>query len=181
MVREKELFLNSGSWEYDVSTGNMEWSEGMFHLYGYDKAEEIGEMKVDRGFMNSHQQAEEAIKSNEAWEKALARAPVGDSALENPVSGSSPAVFNIRKVVVESESPQSSKAYLITMRVKGAASVTQAKLQQVSELLPTLSLHSSFFAYDSEAERAENVSTLEQIIEKLEGLFNDGVSAAAAS
>lgn len=116
-----------------------------------------------------------------AWEKALARAPVGDSALGNPVTGSTPAVFNIRKVVVENESPQSSKAYLITMRVKGAASVTQAKLQQVNELLPTLSLHSSFFAYDSEAERAENLATLEQIIQRLEGLFNDGVSAAAAS
>lgn len=72
MVLEKELFLNNGSWEYDVATGAMEWSEGMFHLFGYENTSEFTGRKVDRAFMNSHQSAEEAIKSNESWENALA-------------------------------------------------------------------------------------------------------------
>ncbi|WP_336516803.1 PAS domain-containing protein [Pollutibacter soli] len=72
MVLEKELFLNNGSWEYDVATGTMEWSEGMFHLFGYENTTEYSGRKVDRAFMNSHQSVEEAIKSNESWEHALA-------------------------------------------------------------------------------------------------------------
>ncbi len=72
MMLEKELFLNNGSWEYYADSGLMEWSVGMFHLYGYDKPDEIGDLKVDRAFMNSHQLAEEAIKSNHSWVKALA-------------------------------------------------------------------------------------------------------------
>lgn len=116
-----------------------------------------------------------------AWEKALSSAPVEDSVLSNPVSGASPAAFSLRKAVVQNETTPASKAYLITMRVKGAASVTQTKLQEVNELLPSLSLHSSLFAYAMEDERADHLTTLEQIIQKLEDLFNDGVSAAAAT
>jgi hypothetical protein len=116
-----------------------------------------------------------------AWEKALSSAPVADSVLPNPVSGTSPAEFSLRKAVVQNETAPANKSFLLTMRVKGAASVTQTKLQEVSELLPSLSLHSSFFAYATEEERANHLTTLEEIIQKLENLFNDGVSAAAAT
>lgn len=116
-----------------------------------------------------------------SWEKALANVPVSDSLVPNPVIGASPTAFNLRKSVVQKENLHADKAYLITMRVTGAASVDQSKLQQVSELLPSLSLYSSFFAYDSENGRVDHLAKLEEIIQKLEELFNDGAAAAASS
>lgn len=148
-------------------------------------------ISANRAFINLIEPADDTLdqksrarlqKANvKSWSKALSNAPVGDSAVSNPVTGASPAVFSLKKTVVQSESSQAHKSYLIAMRVKGAASVTQSNLQQVNELLPSLSLHASFFAYDSEGGRMSHLATLEGIIEKLDGLLTDGASAAAVT
>jgi len=125
--------------------------------------------------------AKQQQKNIRSWEKALASAPVGNSVLRNPMESPLAARFSVRKSVVEAESSQPSETYLIAMRVKDTPSISQTKLRQVKELLPTLSLYSSFFAYDSAAGRREHLGKLEEVIRNLEELLNDSAAAAAAN
>ncbi len=71
MVLEKELFLKSGSWEYDGVTGITEWSDGLFHLFGYDPLIIKGQLKIDEYFFLSHQSPEEMNRSVKEWGEIL--------------------------------------------------------------------------------------------------------------
>jgi PAS domain S-box-containing protein len=71
MVLEKELFLKSGSWEYNAVTGRSEWSEGMYHLFGYDPLIEKANLKIDENFFSAHQSQEEMKKCIAEWNDAI--------------------------------------------------------------------------------------------------------------
>jgi PAS domain S-box-containing protein len=53
LVMEKEDFLDHGSWECDLTNFNINWSDGMFRLYGYDPAEKA-KIKIDDAFYKAH-------------------------------------------------------------------------------------------------------------------------------
>lgn len=56
---EREIFLGSGSWEEDLLTGKIAWSEGMYRLYGYNPEEYIGKVHVNNQFIEMHQKPED--------------------------------------------------------------------------------------------------------------------------
>jgi PAS domain S-box-containing protein len=41
ILQQSEELAGTGSWEYDVSTGQFTWSEGMYRLFGLDKARPV--------------------------------------------------------------------------------------------------------------------------------------------
>ena len=118
---------------------------------------------------------ERKLKANhKAWEKVLAKAPLGQSALHNPVSGVIPEEFRLSRTAIQDEVSAKAKAYLNTMRGKDAASVKPHTLQQINELLPDLSRYASFFAYDSSGGRSAHASKLEALTQQLEVIVNGG-------
>lgn len=126
------------------------------------------------------QERERKRKANQkAWEKALAKAPIGRSALSNPISGVTPEEFRLNRTAINDEKSKKVSAYLNTLRGKNAANVTHGTLQRISELLPELSRYASFFSYDSSEGRKEYALKLEEITQKLEGIINDGNSTPA--
>lgn len=42
LMRQYEMFLKFGTWQYDAITQNMQWSVGMYNLFGYDLEDEKG-------------------------------------------------------------------------------------------------------------------------------------------
>ncbi|MFT3825411.1 MAG: PAS domain-containing protein [Chitinophagaceae bacterium] len=56
---EREIFLGSGSWEEDLLTGKIAWSEGMYRLYGYSPEQQIGKLHITSRFIEEHQKPED--------------------------------------------------------------------------------------------------------------------------
>jgi len=71
MTVDKEKFLNSGSWETDLSTGLSVWSEGMYLLFGYDPGEDKNKLQINNDFYYSHLSQEERGISSKNWDNAL--------------------------------------------------------------------------------------------------------------
>ncbi len=71
MTLEKEVFLNSGSWETDLATGATSWSEGMYRLFGYDPDQEIAKRALSSDFVYEHQDPAEVIRNRKDWEEAI--------------------------------------------------------------------------------------------------------------
>jgi signal transduction histidine kinase len=46
-VLDKEKFLGSGSWEYDIVSGKITWSEGKYRMFGFDLNEPLPEITLD--------------------------------------------------------------------------------------------------------------------------------------
>ena len=70
MIMEKEEFLNQGSWETNLKTGETNWSKGMYRLFGYDP-ENGDNVQVDNQLHFLHMSDEEIIRSKEDWINAL--------------------------------------------------------------------------------------------------------------
>lgn len=68
---ERERFLESGSWEVDVQTGKITWSEGMYRLFGYEPPEDIAASSLTLDFLALHQSPEEAKHGKEKWAKSV--------------------------------------------------------------------------------------------------------------
>jgi Caspase domain len=119
--------------------------------------------------MSLSEKEREAQKKNnhQLWEKALKKLPLGGSALTNPVAGSTPKEFRVRRTLIKEEGTDKSKAYLNTLKGKDSVSVSSTILEQVSEILPDLTRQASFFWYDSN-ERAAYTSKLEHLTTQLE-------------
>ena len=71
MIDEKESFLNQGSWETTLQTGETTWSKGMYHIFGYDTESEKQDLKVTSTLHLSHLTDEEREKHLENWRQAL--------------------------------------------------------------------------------------------------------------
>jgi len=71
MTLEKELFLESGSWEIDLATGKIYWSDGMYGLFEYDVADgTMPELTADLYFTHFSDVEIAAIKKD--WAELLA-------------------------------------------------------------------------------------------------------------
>ena len=68
MVRDKEMFLRSGSWEYDALARTTEWSDGMYNLLGYDPLPARTLAKTNQFHFN-HQSQEEVTRELADWDK----------------------------------------------------------------------------------------------------------------
>ena len=107
-------------------------------------------------------------KSNyKLWESILKSIPIGSSVLTNPIAGSTPAVFSVRRTQIKAEGTDRSKAYLNTLKGKDSASVTSTMLEEVSEILPDLTRQASFYWYDSSG-RSAYTAKLENLTQQLE-------------
>jgi PAS domain S-box-containing protein len=50
----KEKMLLFGTWQYDVLSGQLEWSDGVYWLFGYDPYTERRSLKIDIDFLTRH-------------------------------------------------------------------------------------------------------------------------------
>lgn len=66
MVMQKEEFLNLGTWELDLETNILTWSDGMFQLLGYTPLEENHEIDLFE-FYRQHLSVEDLKKTNNAF------------------------------------------------------------------------------------------------------------------
>ena len=71
MITEREYFLNQGSWETNLQTGETKWSRGMYLIFGYETDKEIQDIQVTNVLHLSHMSEEEATKSKEDWNQVL--------------------------------------------------------------------------------------------------------------
>ncbi len=70
MVVQKEEFLNLGTWELDLETNKMTWSDGMFRLMGYAPQENDHEIDLSE-FYRLHLSDEEVRRTNEAIHEVM--------------------------------------------------------------------------------------------------------------
>jgi len=59
---DREIFLECGSWEIDMQTNSMVWSEGMYRLFGYNPKTDMGNLKIDESFYERHMDREDFEK-----------------------------------------------------------------------------------------------------------------------
>jgi hypothetical protein len=53
MMQENETFLNYGTWESNADGSVMNWTNGMYEMFGYDEAERE-KLAVDRNLYERH-------------------------------------------------------------------------------------------------------------------------------
>lgn len=98
MVEQKEEFLHLGTWELTLSTQQMNMSDGMFRLLGYE-AGQNGEGMDLFEFFRSHLSAEEVKKTNDAFHDMIEN---GESYVRQSsiftVDGSSKTIESFGKV-----------------------------------------------------------------------------------
>lgn len=66
-MMDKEKFLGSGSWEYDVQQKQMSWSDGKYRLFGYDTEKTSGLPNVSTELYQKHVTESEFKKLTEIW------------------------------------------------------------------------------------------------------------------
>jgi PAS domain S-box-containing protein len=69
LLREAELQFGHGSWEWDLATGEIWWSEGMMKMFGYQPGD--FDNPTTAAFYLSHIPAEELAKNQHAVERYL--------------------------------------------------------------------------------------------------------------
>jgi PAS domain S-box-containing protein len=68
----KERFLASGSWEYDMISNTITWSEGKYRLFGYEADDEAGLPPVTDQLFSSHVQFPKLSGFKDKWDTILA-------------------------------------------------------------------------------------------------------------
>jgi len=68
---EKERMLNFGSFEMDIKNKALEWSDGMFLLFGYDPQTDRGKVTIDDDFYNLHMTESEVSVVKDQFNDAL--------------------------------------------------------------------------------------------------------------
>jgi len=61
LMRQYEVFLKFGTWQWDAVTQRMQWSSGMYNLFGYDPAQEK-EMQISEAIYEKHIEPEDYQK-----------------------------------------------------------------------------------------------------------------------
>jgi PAS domain S-box-containing protein len=65
MIMERDMFLDQGTFEVDVSTGKIIWSDGMYILYGYDGEKDKEALQITEELYRKHL-FDESFESYEA-------------------------------------------------------------------------------------------------------------------
>jgi len=71
---DKDEFLNQGTWEWDIRTNKMDFSRGIYRLFGYHHKDEMKEWDAVGKDIKLHMDEEEKKRSDEDWEKILLEA-----------------------------------------------------------------------------------------------------------
>jgi len=71
MTMEKEIFLESGSWEVDLASGKFYWSDGMFKLFEYDISNSDNVPSLDADFYFSHFSESDIDQIKKDWNEML--------------------------------------------------------------------------------------------------------------
>lgn len=71
MTLEKERFLESGSWELDMNTGKLMWSDGMYRLFEYEPDADGNYPSSSVDFYYSHLSVSQAEKNRKAWDNFI--------------------------------------------------------------------------------------------------------------
>jgi len=71
---EKDEFLNQGTWEWDIRSGVMTFSPGIYRLFGYDAPEKIKAWNLSGKQISRHLDAEELQKNRRDWVRILKEA-----------------------------------------------------------------------------------------------------------
>ncbi len=71
---DKDEFLNQGTWEWDLKSGQMDYSRGIYRLYGYYHRDEMAEWDQAGRDTYHHMDEEEQKRSAEDWAKILEEA-----------------------------------------------------------------------------------------------------------
>lgn len=58
LMNQYETFLKFGTWQYDVDTQELQWSTGMFQLFGYDAVKDAG-LKITETLYEKHIEPED--------------------------------------------------------------------------------------------------------------------------
>ncbi len=83
LLTDKESFLNQGSWETNLLNGETVWSNGMFHIFGYETDPENRDAKVSGHLHDVHLSEEELSRNREDWDRALTQKD--NYVRENPI------------------------------------------------------------------------------------------------
>ena len=77
LLKETEKLLHSGTFQLDISNNKLEWSDGMYLLFGYDPVSERSTVKIDDEFYRLHMtepdltearaQLQDALKNNDNY------------------------------------------------------------------------------------------------------------------
>ncbi|NOT76026.1 MAG: PAS domain-containing protein [Cyclobacteriaceae bacterium] len=54
MIMERDMFLDQGTFELDIKTGDVMWSDGMYTLYGYDPVADKEKMTITEALYKKH-------------------------------------------------------------------------------------------------------------------------------
>jgi PAS domain S-box-containing protein len=71
---DKDEFLNQGTWEWDIKSDKIEYSRGIYRLFGYHHKEEMKEWDAIGKDIKLHMDEEEKKRSDEDWDKILQEA-----------------------------------------------------------------------------------------------------------
>ncbi|HLO81261.1 MAG TPA: PAS domain-containing protein, partial [Chitinophagaceae bacterium] len=71
---DKDEFLNQGTWEWDLKSGSMDYSRGIYRLFGYHHKDEMAEWDNAEKDPRLHMDEEERKRNDEDWEKILEEA-----------------------------------------------------------------------------------------------------------
>ncbi len=117
--------------------------------------------------LSEKERAEKQKSNYKAWEKILKTTPIGGSELTNPISGSTPIVFRLRRTLIKEEGSNKPKAYLNALKGKDSLSVTSTLIEEIAEKLPDLTRQASFYWYDTSG-RSSYTAKLETLTQQLE-------------
>jgi PAS domain S-box-containing protein len=65
MIMEKENFLGHGTWELDLVSQSMTWSDGMYQLFGYDPKTDKEKVVLDETIYKKHINGDDYVKGTE--------------------------------------------------------------------------------------------------------------------
>jgi hypothetical protein len=54
IINEHERFSGYGSWEFDFQENEITWSDGMYHIFGYDPANDRERLIINPDFYYAH-------------------------------------------------------------------------------------------------------------------------------
>jgi PAS domain S-box-containing protein len=71
---DKDEFLNQGTWEWDLRSGTIDYSRGIYRLFGYHHKDDMAEWDRAGKEIGMHMDEEERKRSEEDWVKILEEA-----------------------------------------------------------------------------------------------------------
>jgi hypothetical protein len=107
-----------------------------------------------------------------AWVDLLAASPLGMSVVHSPLPGMLFDDWDLQRTKIEDESMHSTTAFLNVLRGKDAPSSSRTINQEISKLLPALSLYAVSFGHGNQEQSTADASRLEQLVTQLEQIVS---------